>query len=733
MNLPIQEDTERYSLLPETHNNMEPNYGSKGPYIVNLDSAERFDLLTGAVVYNKPKNTVVNDNPFTFIPQPVNNILDYPREQMESVAKDSMYLRNNTKPFETQLVGNADDPLLFRPLPKVSDELYVNPKEELRYTSVTPGFSAIENGPLTGAVAKNKVPRTFNNPAPNGFTTTGQVVCQTVRSEINNVPQARTETQDNNYFIASNTYNEEINTNTGPLKENRKPFTDFEYFGNSDPFNTPQAMNKNISVNVNTSLEKTQNNAGKYTSIASVSQPLNTKEYYNYQFKSALEQQQLNEGKRVGNTSAFNNQSLHMKNKENYTVNTLLEKQQLTQGKRVGNVNSFNSQGLHKKNYENFTMNTLLEEQQLAQGKRVGNTSSFNNQSLAMKNKDNYTMNTLLEKQQLLQGKRVGNVGAFNNQSLAMKNKENYTVNTLLEEQQMTQGKRVGNTSAFSGQSLAMKDKSNYQMNTLLEEQQMTQGKRVGNTSSFNNQSLHMKNKENYQAKTLLEKQQLKQGKRVGNTSVFNGQPLHVKNKENYKVKTLLEEQQLKQGKRAGNTSAFNSQSLHMKNKENYTMKTSLEQQQIIAGKNNVNASVNVPQRVRNFISTTVNKMKERLGKERFNAASAFNGQGLQENHEIIVKTINKEKKAPERMGGVNERFNNKIGVKSSRRNIRSRTAADEASISISVIEPPNNKVNERLSQKHRFVNKETKNNRLDPAITKPIVDNEYITTLLPL
>ena len=709
--VPFQEPQERYSLMENYHNNMQPNYGKSGPYFPNLDTNEQFDLLSGiyGTAYSKPKDTPVNDNPYVFIPQTVNNQLDYPRETMEEIAKGSMYLRNNTKPFETMLVGNANDPLLFKPLPKVSGQLYVNPKTELQYNSVTPGQNVTENLPMMSAVAKNRVPTTFNNPAPNGFTTTGAVVCPTVRSEINNVPQARSETQFNDYYVAGNTFNEQTSDEVGPMRETRQPFTNVEYFAGADTFNgTAMSENKDIIHTVKTQLEKDQ----------------------------------LDIGKRQGNVEPFNSQTQAMRNKENYIVKTQLEKDQLDIGKRQGNVGPFNSQTQAMRNKENYIVKTQLEKDQLAVGKRQGNVGPFNNQAQAMRNKENYIVKTQLEKDQLAAGQRQGNVGPFNNQTQAMRNKENYTVKTQLEKDQLSAGQRQGNIGPFNNQAQAMRNKENYIVKTQLEKDQLSAGKRQGNIGPFNNQAQAMRNKENYTVKTQLEKDQIATGKRQGNIGPFNNQAQHIRNKENYTVKTQLEKDQIATGKRQGNVGPFNNQAQAMRNKENYIVKTQLEKDQITAGKITGAADpVNsVPQRVRNFLATTINTIKESLGIEHYNSAGAYNGQPLKVSDNIQVTLINKERNAPKRMGGVNDRFYGHINVKSDRNNVKTRQPEDESEYNIRVAEESVSVVtknNERLEARHRMRNTDSISlaidQRLDPGIIKPLVNNPYVTAGLSI
>ena len=605
--------SEKYSLMdPGTHNNMEPNYGSKGPYLPNLSNVEKFQQLQGIYddTYAKPKTEVLNTNQYTWVPQAINNTIEYPRDNMYERALDTMYLRNNVKPFETELVGAADDPLLFRPLPKVGGELYVNPKSELKYTSIAPGGSAIENPTCSPNVAKNKVPTAFKNPAPNGFTTTGAVQGALTHGEINLGYQNRQDTNPE-YTVPGNTMNARTSVVTGPLRDVRKKFTsknDYTYAPNP-AYGVASTMNKDSIHTMKTDLEKLQNTVGQRPYNNGINVPATTRTDLIHQMNTQLEQDQLNAGQNIVNSVI--NTPATMNNKQVYGMKTQLEKDQLQAGSR--------------------TANTGVEI------------------PMTMRNKDNYLMKTRLEKDQLNVGSRTANTGV--NVSSTIRNKDNYTMKTRLEQDQLRAGSRTANMS------------SNI--------------------------------------------------------------PTTIRNKDNYTMKTQLEKDQLHVGSRPANTSS--NVPTTMRNKDNYTMKTQLEKDQLKTGARQANTSSTIPERIRNFLAMTFDKVKETLSPEYYASGT---GPTAQRSRSQFVTTGNKfETINPERMGGCNDSFNPNINVKCDRNNLQIRGTNPSASYDQSVVE--------RVPMKYRFRDTDSVsisiNNRLDPGITKPLVDNPYITTNLSI
>ena len=707
--------SEKYSLMdPGTHNNMEPNYGSKGPYLPNLSNVEKFQQLQGIYddTYAKPKTEVLNTNQYTWVPQAINNTIEYPRDNMYERALDTMYLRNNVKPFETELVGAADDPLLFRPLPKVGGELYVNPKSELKYTSIAPGGSAIENPTCSPNVAKNKVPTAFKNPAPNGFTTTGAVQGALTHGEINLGYQNRQDTNPE-YTVPGNTMNAQTSVVTGPLRDVRKKFTsknDYIYAPNP-AYGVASTMNKDSIHTMKTDLEKLQNTAGQRSYNNGINVPATTRTDLIHQMNTQLEQDQLNAGQNVVNSVI--NTPATMNNKQVYGMKTQLEKDQLQAGSRAANTSVEIPMTIRNK--DNYLMKSRLEKDQLKVGSRAANTGV--EIPMTMRNKDNYTMKTRLEKDQLNVGSRTANTGV--NVSSTIRNKDNYTMKTQLEKDQLRTGSRTANTGV--NVSSTIRNKDNYTMKTRLEQDQLRAGSRTANMSS--NIPTTMRNKDNYTMKTQLEKDQLHVGSRPANTS--SNVPTTMRNKDNYTMKTQLEKDQLHAGSRPANTSS--NVPTTMRNKDNYTMKTQLEKDQLNVGARQANTSSTIPERIRNFLAMTFDKVKETLSPEYYASGT---GPTAQRSRSQFVTTGNKfETINPERMGGCNDRFNPNINVKCDRNNLQIRRTNPSASYDQSVVE--------RVPINYRFRDTDSVsisiNNRLDPGITKPLVDNPYITTNLSI
>ena len=741
--------SEKYSLMdPGTHNNMEPNYGSKGPYLPNLSNVEKFQQLQGIYddTYAKPKTEVLNTNQYTWVPQAINNTIEYPRDNMYERALDTMYLRNNVKPFETELVGAADDPLLFRPLPKVGGELYVNPKSELKYTSIAPGGSAIENPTCSPNVAKNKVPTAFKNPAPNGFTTTGAVQGALTHGEINLGYQNRQDTNPE-YTVPGNTMNARTSVVTGPLRDVRKKFTsknDYTYAPNP-AYGVASTMNKDSIHTMKTDLEKLQNTVGQRPYNNGINVPATTRTDLVHQMNTQLEQDQLNAGQNIVNSAintpaTMNNKQVYgmktqlekdqlqagsraantsveipmtMRNKDNYLMKSRLEKDQLKVGSRAANTGV--EIPMIMRNKDNYTMKTRLEKDQLKVGSRTANTDV--NVSSTIRNKDNYTMKTRLEQDQLHVGSRTANTGV--NVSSTIRNKDNYTMKTQLEKDQLHVGSRTANTGV--NVSSTIRNKDNYTMKTRLEQDQLRTGSRTANTGV--NVSSTIRNKDNYMMKTRLEQDQLRAGSRTANMS--SNVPTTMRNKDNYTMKTQLEKDQLHAGSRPANTSS--NVPTTMRNKDNYTMKTQLEKDQLNAGARQANTSSTIPERIRNFLAMTFDKVKETLSPEYYASGT---GPTAQRSRSQFVTTGNKfETINPERMGGCNDRFNPNINVKCDRNNLQIRRTNPSASYDQSVVE--------RVPINYRFRDTDSVsisiNNRLDPGITKPLVDNPYITTNLSI
>ena len=198
-----------------------------------------------------------------------------------------------------------------------------------------------------------------------------------------------------------------------------------------------------------------------------------------------------------------------------------------------------------------------------------------------------------------------------------------------------------------------------------------------------------------------------------------------MRNKDNYTMKTQLEKDQLRTGSRPANTSS--NVPTTMRNKDNYTMKTQLEKDQLKTGARQANTSSTIPERIRNFLAMTFDKVKETLSPEYYASGT---GPTAQRSRSQFVTTGNKfETINPERMGGCNDSFNPNINVKCDRNNLQIRGTNPSASYDQSVVE--------RVPINYRFRDTDSVsisiNNRLDPGITKPLVDNPYITTNLSI
>ncbi|MBR2022865.1 MAG: hypothetical protein IJ997_04155, partial [Mycoplasmataceae bacterium] len=443
-------NTRTDGLLPneQLHVNQpfEPIVGHTGLNIFPEQESDMFqrkmEMFTGneKTKFFQQKEAVLND-PNLMAPDPILNTAVPNADNRIEFYKQNLLRQGNVKPFESKLVGARHIQPIFRPLPKVGADKYVNPKKTLEYQTLTPPKSNVEKGALAAKTFKNKVETAFAMDRL-GFTTEGAIV-------------------------APAQYGQEI------MKEQHRPKTSptgEDIFRNTSPFNsTPLQQKSPTNFSVNTSKESTQKN---YIPNADSfnSQPLHQQSPANFSVNTSKESTQKNY---IPNADSFNSQPLHQQSPANFNVNTNKES---VQKKYIPNPDAFNSQPLHQQSPANFNVNTNKES---IQKKYIPNPDAFNSQPLHQQSPSNFNVNTNKES---IQKKYIPNPDAFNSQPLHQQSPANFNVNTNKES---VQKKYIPNPDAFNSQTLHQQSPANFNVNT---NKESIQKKYIPNPDAFNSQ-----------------------------------------------------------------------------------------------------------------------------------------------------------------------------------------------------------------------------------------------------
>ena len=292
----------------------EPIVGHTGLNVFPEQEADMFqrkmEMFTGGekTKFFHQKEAVLND-PNLMVPDPILNTAVPNAENRIEFYKQNLLRQGNVKPFESKLVGARHIQPIFRPLPKVGGDKYVNPKKTLEYQTITPPRSNVEKGAIAAQTFKNKVETAFAMDRL-GFTTEGAIVAPTQ--------------------YGNNIMKEQNRSETASTGDN--------IFRNTSPFNsTPLQQQSPANFNVNTNKEDIQK---KYIPNPNAfnSQTAQQKGAENYHVNTDKEDIQK---KYIPNPNAFNSQTAQQKGAENYHVNT--DKEQVMNTKRTGNGQPYNN------------------------------------------------------------------------------------------------------------------------------------------------------------------------------------------------------------------------------------------------------------------------------------------------------------------------------------------------------------------------------------------------------
>jgi len=180
-----------------THTNMVPFY--KGNITQNVDpenrlNAHKLELFTGT--YHLRKNNKEEVEPFFAPTTGMTNIYGHhEKRELDRYKPNNTGKKNNELPFNQVRVGSGlnggftaapsggfHDPT--RILPKRNDQLYVNPKSEMK-GKINHGKAPVENRPLTAVQYKYKPTLLVENKCgERNFTTTGQVKGRKLRPSV---------------------------------------------------------------------------------------------------------------------------------------------------------------------------------------------------------------------------------------------------------------------------------------------------------------------------------------------------------------------------------------------------------------------------------------------------------------------------------------------------------------------------------------------------------------------
>jgi hypothetical protein len=535
-------------LLPKENIHVEqpfePIVGHTGLNIFPEHESDMFqrkmEMFTGGekTKFFKQKEAVLND-PNLMAPDPILNTAVPNAENRIQFFKQNLLRQGNVKPFESELVGARHIQPIFRPLPKVGGDKYVNPKKTLEYQTLTPPKSNVEKGTLAAKTFKNKVETAFAMDRL-GFTTTGAIIAPAQYGTEIMKEQNRPETSPTGESIFRNTapFNSTALQQQSPANFNvntSKESVQKNYIPNPDAFNSQPLHQKSpANFNVNTSKESVQKNYIPNPDAFN-SQPLHQQSPANFSVNTSKESVQKNY---IPNPDAFNSQPLHQQSPANFNVNTSKEN---VQKKYIPNPDAFNSQPLHQQSPANFNVNTSKE---LVQKKYIPNPDAFNSQPLHQKSPTNFNVNTNKE---FVQKKYIPNPDAFNSQPLHQKSPANFNVNTSKE---FVQKVYIPNPDAFNGQPAQQQSPANFNINT---NKESIQKKYIPNPDAFNSQTAHQKAADNYNVNTNKESVQKKY---IPNPDAFNGQPAQQKAAENYNVNT--EKEQVMNTRRTGNGTPYN-------------------------------------------------------------------------------------------------------------------------------------------------------------------------------
>ena len=313
-------NTRTNGLLPKEKINVdqpfEPIVGHTGLNAFPEQEADMFqrkmEMFTGGekTKFFHQKEAVLND-PNLMVPDPILNTAVPNAENRIEFYKQNLLRQGNVKPFESKLVGARHIQPIFRPLPKVGGDKYVNPKKTLEYQTITPPRSNVEKGAIAAQTFKNKVETAFAMDRL-GFTTEGAIVAPTQ--------------------YGNNIMKEQNRSETASTGDN--------IFRNTSPFNsTPLQQQSPANFNVNTNKEDIQK---KYIPNPNAfnSQTLYQQSPANFNVNTNKEDIQK---KYIPNPNAFNSQTLYQQSPANFNINT--DKEDI-QKKYSPNPDAFNSQTL---------------------------------------------------------------------------------------------------------------------------------------------------------------------------------------------------------------------------------------------------------------------------------------------------------------------------------------------------------------------------------------------------
>ena len=206
-------NTRTNGLLPKEKINVdqpfEPIVGHTGLNVFPEQEADMFqrkmEMFTGGekTKFFHQKEAVLND-PNLMVPDPILNTAVPNAENRIEFYKQNLLRQGNVKPFESKLVGARHIQPIFRPLPKVGGDKYVNPKKTLEYQTITPPRSNVEKGAIAAQTFKNKVETAFAMDRL-GFTTEGAIVAPTQYGNNIMKEQNRSETASTGDNIFRNT------------------------------------------------------------------------------------------------------------------------------------------------------------------------------------------------------------------------------------------------------------------------------------------------------------------------------------------------------------------------------------------------------------------------------------------------------------------------------------------------------------------------------------------------
>ena len=266
-------NTRTNGLLPKEKINVdqpfEPIVGHTGLNAFPEQEADMFqrkmEMFTGGekTKFFHQKEAVLND-PNLMVPDPILNTAVPNAENRIEFYKQNLLRQGNVKPFESKLVGARHIQPIFRPLPKVGGDKYVNPKKTLEYQTITPPRSNVEKGAIAAQTFKNKVETAFAMDRL-GFTTEGAIVAPTQYGNNIMKEQNRSETAStgDNIFRNTSPFNSTPLQQQSPANFNvntNKEDIQKKYIPNPNAFNSQTAQQKGAeNYHVNTDKEQVMN------------------------------------------------------------------------------------------------------------------------------------------------------------------------------------------------------------------------------------------------------------------------------------------------------------------------------------------------------------------------------------------------------------------------------------------------------------------------------------------